>query len=424
MRKAGLILFLGLLLGLAAWALFGSSRDSGYDRSPLGNKGLQLWLQAKGIAVIRSDVHVTRARSEVSLRILPLPASQGDTAETQADDEKNSDRLESWIYQAKLYELPTLIILPKWRDSVVKDEVARESGLLPFADIYRDLERIYRPDLYLKRSGPDFEEAQLTLMPDKPEKVALYRAQLFDRSSLPSHCTELAGMRSGALLLRCEDGVTIYLLSDPDLLNNHGLALANNAAFAVSMIRNLRGADETRPVYLDTNGQLLDSEKPVDEGKTYERSATDLKRFFAYPLSVIWGTILLVVAICFWRGAYRFGPPLVETSPNIEISKTAAIEATARLLRLSGNDGRMTAQFVQHLLADKAILLFGSGAGNQAGIERMFQRLARRDQVSAHALQSAAQALIERGDVMTRSDLHRNLETFRKLLGSTELGSR
>ncbi|MGO4566969.1 hypothetical protein AB4Z52_18270 [Rhizobium sp. 2YAF20] len=424
MRKAGLIAFLGLLLGLAAWALFALSRDGDYDRSPLGYKGLQLWLQAKGIAVIRSDAHVTRARSEVSLRIQPLPTSQRDATKTQPGDGKTSGRLEPWIYGAKLYERPTLIILPKWRDSVLNDGLAQESGLLPFADLYRDLARIYLRDLHLKRLGPEFEEAQLTLVPNQTEKVALYRAQLFDRSALPSHCTELAGMQSGALLLRCQNSVTIYLLSDPDLLNNHGLALASNAAFAVSMIRNLRGAGETRPIYLDTNGQLLDSEKPTSEGRTYQRSATDLKRFFAYPLSVVWGTVLVIAVICFWRGAYRFGPPLDERSPNIELSKTAAIEATARLLRLSGNDGRMTAQFVQHLLADKAILLFGHGAGNQTGVERMFQRLAHRDQALADALQSAAQALIERGHVMTRSDLHRNLETFRKLIGSTDLGSR
>ncbi|NLS01029.1 hypothetical protein HGP17_29715 [Rhizobium sp. P38BS-XIX] len=424
MRNLGLLLIVVLLLGLAALAFFVSPPDGDYDRSPLGSKGLQVWLQSKGIPVIRSDAHVTRQRSEISLRILPLPISQTKPTEKQGSEDKTGDRFEPWVYEAKLYELPTLIILPKWRDSVGKDGIARESALVPFADLYRDLAKAYPPDLYLKRLGPDFEEAQLTLAPDQSKKVALYRAQVFYRSSLPTDCKELAGIPAGALLLRCEDSLPLYLLSDPDLLNNHGLSLAENAAFAVSMIQKLRGENETRPVYLDTRGQLLETEEPVDEGRTYERSANDLKRFFAYPLSVIWGTILLVVVICLWRGAYRFGPPVTDTSSNIEMSKTAAIEATARLLRLSGNDGRMTAQFVQHLLSDKAVLLFGSGAGNEAGIERMFQRLARRDQTSAAALQSAAQLLIERGHVMTRSDLYRNLETFRKLLGSTDLGSR
>ncbi len=424
MRKYGPILFLALFLGLAALAVFGLSWETDYDRSPLGSKGLQVWLQAKGIPIVRADGHTARASSELSLRIVPLPIVQADAATTREGGKKEAGNLAPWIYEARLYELPTLIILPKWRGSVLDDEVARESALVPFSDINNELNRADLSNLYLKRLGPEFEEAPQTLQPGQTQKIKLYRAQVFDRATIPDQCEEIAGIDAGALVLQCEDDYLVYVLSDPDLLNNHGLALGENAAFALSLIKELRGTDTTKPVYLDTSGKLLDSEKPVDEGRTYERSTSDLARFLAYPLSVIWGAILLVAALCFWRGAYRFGPALSEAAGNIEISKTAAIEATARLLRLSGNDGRMATQFVQHLLADKAALLFGPGSANQAGIDRMFQRMALRDRASAEALQSTVDALVERGDVMTRSDLHRNLETFRKLLGSIELGSR
>ncbi|ARM91574.1 hypothetical protein RHEC894_PD00068 (plasmid) [Rhizobium sp. CIAT894] len=429
MRNAAPAFILVLLLGLAALVFFVLPRGSEYDRSPLGNKGLEVWLQAKGIAVVRSDAHVARSRSDVSLRILPLPISQSEAAAPRAGGESNAGGLEAsgledWIYEADSYELPTLIIMPKWRGSVSKDGIARQSDLVDLSDLHGELGKIELSDLRLGRHGPGFEDAQSGLAPAQSTRIALYQAQTFVRSSLPGGCKELAGMPSGALIVACDDHPDVYLLSDPDLLNNHGMALADNASFAVSLVTLLRGADETRPIYLDTAGEPLDREKPVDEGKSYERSATDLKRFFAYPLSVIWGTLLVVAAICFWRGAYRFGPPLSDTSGNIELSKTAAIDATARLLRLSGNDGRMAGQFVLHVLADKAQLLFGSGAGNQAGIARLFQRLARQDKAGAQALHAAAEALIERGHVMTRSDLHRNLETFRKMLGSFELGSR
>lgn len=424
MRNAAPALIVVLLLGLAALVFFALPRGSEYDRSPLGNKGLEVWLQAKGIAVVRSDAHVARSWSDVSLRILTLPIFQSEAAAPRAGGESNAGGLEDWIYEADSYELPTLIIMPKWRGSVSKDGIARQSDLVDLSDLHGELGKIELSDLRLDRHGPGFEDAQPGLAPAQSTRIALYQAQTFVRSSLPGGCKELAGMPSGALIVACDDHPDVYLLSDPDLLNNHGLALADNAAFAVSLVERLRGAGEMRPVYLDTSGEPLDSERPVNEGKSYERSATDLKRFFAYPLSVIWGTLLVVAAICFWRGAYRFGPPLSDTSGNIEMSKTAAIEATARLLRLSGNDGRMAGQFVLHLLADKAQLLFGSSAGNQAGIARLFQRLARQDKAGAQALHAAAEALIERGHVMTRSDLHRNLETFRKMLGSFELGSR
>ncbi|WP_392712960.1 DUF4350 domain-containing protein [Rhizobium ruizarguesonis] len=424
MRNSGPLLLLGLLIALAALAVFALSRGSDFDRSPLGNKGLETWLQAKGIPVVRSDPHVARARSEISLRIIPLSMRQAEAVAPQVNEEADDAGPESPIRESNRYALPTLIVLPKWRGSVTTDGVAGKSGLADLADISGELDKIGYSDFGFARSSTDFEVAQPQLKPGQPIKIALYQAQTFERSSLPSGWEELAGTPSGALLLRGADDPNIYLLSDPDLLNNHGLALADNASFAVSLVTLLRGAGEKRPVYLDTAGLPLDSKKQADEGRTYERSASDFKRFFAYPLSVIWGVLFVVAAICFWRGAYRFGPALKETSGNIELSKTAAIDATARLLRLSGNDGRMTGQFVLHLLADKAQLVFGPGAGNEAGIERLFQRLARRDQAAAKALHSSAQALIDRGHRMTRADLHRNLEIFRKSLGSTDLGSR
>ncbi|TAY08556.1 hypothetical protein ELH91_25395 (plasmid) [Rhizobium leguminosarum] len=415
MRNSGPLLILVAFLGLAALALFWLPRGGDFDQSPLGSKGLQLWLEAKGISVVRSNTHVNRARSQISLRILSLPMSNGEAAAPAGEEHTGDAALENWSYDAINHELPTLITMPKWRGSVQRDGIARQSDLVDVTGIHDALDKIDPLDFRLDRHGPGFEEAQPGLGQGQPVKIALYEAQTFDRASLPRRCHELAGMPSGALVVQCEDNPFVYLLSDPDLLNNHGLALADNASFAVSLVTLLRGADE-KPVYLDTAGLPLDSEKPVDEGRTYERSASDFKRFFAYPLSVIWGVLLVVAAICFWRGAYRFGPALPEASANTELSKTAAIDATARLLRLSGNDGRMTGQFVLHLLADKAQLVFGPGAGNEAGIERLFQRLARRDQAAAKALHSSAQALIDRGHRMTRADLHRNLEIFRKSL--------
>ncbi|MBW9054916.1 hypothetical protein [Rhizobium mesosinicum] len=423
MRNAGPILILLALVGLAALAFFGLSRDNDFDHSPLGNKGLQVWLEAKGIPVVRSDPHLARAGSELSLRILSLPISEGETAAAAGDEEKGNAGFEDWASEALKQGLPTLITMPKWHASLLKDGIAGPSDLLDLSLLQGELDKIDFSGLRLQRNGQGFESEQLGLSPDRSGRVSLYQAQTFDRTSLPEGCRQILGLSSGALIVRCEDNEYVDLLSDPDLLNNHGLALAENAGFAILLINNLRALNDKGPVYLDATGAPLDDTKPVDEGRTYERSGSDLERFFAYPLSVIWGTLFIVVAICFWRGFWRFGPPLKDASGNIELSKSAAIEATARLLRLSGNDGRMVSEFVLHLLADKAQLLFGPGAGNEAGIDRLFKRLARRDHAAAQALHSSAQALIDRGHLMKRADLHRNIETFRKSLGSIDFGS-
>src|ERR1700733_9083407 len=113
MRNSGPILILLILLGLAALAFFGLSRDDDYDHSPLGSKGLQVWLQAKEISVLRSDAHIGRSRIEISSRILFLPISEGGTA-TPADEETEDQGPQGWVRESRRYGLPTLILLPKW----------------------------------------------------------------------------------------------------------------------------------------------------------------------------------------------------------------------------------------------------------------------------------------------------------------------
>lgn len=419
MRKAGPIVFLTILLGLVALLIFAPWRGEVYDRSVLGSKGLEFWLADKGIPVVRSDEHIARARSELSLRILPLRAPP------QNEDAKKSskERMESWVLDEKLYELSSLVIFPKWQETIIQEGIARDSELLPVNVAQETSAAMGFDILQLKRPYQGLEEANLSLNGGKAHAVKLYRPQLFDRSRLPQDCKELAGFAAGALLLKCEHYNPTYLLSDPDVLNNHGLTQGDNAGFAVTLIESLRGANAVKPVYLDTDSRLLEETEQEEEGRSYERSAEDFARFFDYPLSIIWGAILFVTIISFWRGAYRFGPPVREGDERIEISKTVAVAAMARLLRLSGNDGRMAAQFTQHLLADKAALVFGPTAANAAGIERLYQRLARRDEALAAQLRSTAQALIERGSEMSRSELHSYLETFRKLLRSADLGS-
>ncbi|WP_343315649.1 hypothetical protein AAIB41_12660 [Brucella sp. BE17] len=419
MRKVGPTVFLVILLGLVALLIFAPWRSEVYDRSVLGSKGLEFWLAQKGIPVVRSDEHISRNRSELSLRILPLRAPP----QNSNGKESSEDQIESWVLEEKIYELSTLVIFPKWRETLIKDGIAKGNELLSTDTALATLTALGFADLRLLQPYSGFEEADLSLTGGKTHRVKLYQAQVFDRAKMPKGCKELAGFSEGALLLQCEHYNPTYLLSDPDLMNNHGLTQGDNADFAVTLVKNLRGENAVKPVYLDTDTRLLEETEQEEEGRRYERSATDFARFFDYPLSIIWGAILFVTVISFWRGAYRFGPPVREGDERIEISKTVAIAAMARLLRLSGNDGRMAAQFVQHLLADKAALVFGPAAANAAGIERLYQRLARRDEALSAQLRTTAQALIERGSQMSRSELYSYLETFRKLLRSADLGS-
>lgn len=422
MGKAGLAFIALAVVAIGALLMLATSGDGRYDRSALGMKGLDVWLQSKEVAVARSQASVRRMASELSLRILPLRALRDKPSDRHSrkllDGELDADVLEE-----KLHELPTLVILPKWGDAVLKDGIARSGALAATASINAPLRRMDLTGLRVRRLGAQFTDVQIALPASEKLTASLYRAQLFDRRSIPPQCVELAGAPAGALLIRCEDETRFHLLSDPDLLNNHGLAQGRNADAALALIRYLRGSIEVRPVYIDTDAKLLGDSTATDEGRDYERSAGDLARLFDWPLSAIWAVMLVTTLVCLWSGSIRFGPPRRSDGDHIALAKTAAIDATARLLRLSGNDGRMAAQFVQNMLADRAIATLGSGAASQDGVQRLFQHLARRDPSAAEALKSVSTALMTRGPGMSPHDLRHNLHAFTRLMRSLDFGS-
>ena len=258
--------------------------------------------------------------------------------------------------------------------------------------------------------------------------MALFHAQLFRGGSLPGFCRPLVTMGGGVLILDCggkqgakkKTARSFLLLSDPDLLNNHGLAVADNAGFAVQWFAD-RAAQDGKAVYVDTSSELLTAyEEDQHERRDYERSSEDLSRFLAFPFSVLWAMLLIVTGILFWRGAVRFGP--LETSrweAGPAHTKTAAIAAQARLLRLSGNDGQMVADFVQGQLQELTVRIFGPDLG-QNGRARFFAHLARRDAVLAGRFEQTANALISGGGVMQPSELHQHLNTYKSLLEKVE----
>ncbi len=221
-------------------------------------------------------------------------------------------------------------------------------------------------------------------------RIALFRAQLLDRASLPPDCAELAGLPAGALVVQCAargNTPSATYLSDPDLLNNHGLRLADNAAFAWALVAALRGTD-TRPVLLATEPVYIRTgeEKP----EPHERTGEDLARFFAWPLSAMWAMGGAVLALALWRGARRFGPARGRQDRTEARWRRAALAAKARLLRVSGADGRMAVAHVPSHLADLAVQTLGPGAGNDPGIARWFALVARRNALLADEIRATA----------------------------------
>lgn len=130
---------------------------------------------------------------------------------------------------------------------------------------------------------------------------------------------------SGGILIAQQSGGTpgpaTYLISDPDLLNNHGLGHGDNAELVYRFLTQQLAArgvvfDETTHGFERTPGLLAESLR------------------FPMVLGVLQGLVLLGVVL--WAGMGRFGKPL-PPPPALAAGKEILIDNTAKLLAGGGH---------------------------------------------------------------------------------------
>ena len=217
-----------------------------------------------------------------------------------------------------------LLVLPKWRGvkdekhpgRIVKarplpvDEAARV--YLTFADATGTVVRTLWPSAWTVN--------ELGVTPSGGEVVQLVRS---------AKMRPVVGTKAGMLVgeLR-EGGSRVWVLSDPDVLSNHGLVRGDNAAFMIALLAAIRGEGPGRagsPVVFDES--LHGFRQPED---------TSLRLLFSFPFSLV---VLLICAsgsgggAAFRRAAAR-GPTLRLRHGGIDCQQ----RANAGLCRVSGYD--------------------------------------------------------------------------------------
>ena len=454
MRNLPLIIVGALLLaGLGGILLLsgGGGAERRLNGSVIGVGALEPWLEQQGLPVETSNPRIRPDIAQLSLRILPLydtdlsavaPRPESPHAAFYATTMRE---LDAYDVSNRLYELPALVVLPKWVAGTVVSDIAHKSALIPLRDLDALTQDLNIGGLRVLRKQSGFFTADL------PQgKLALFEAQVFDASRLPDICRAEVALPQGVLIAACrlqDNSHTTWVLSDPDLLNNHGLTLAENARILATLLqgwtapatasaadlptstKNRKGqppmqdtapSDTAQPqrIYIDLSGEnLVTWYDYADEAQDYDRSSEDFARFFLPPFAGLWAMLLIVLGVAFWRGSLRFGPVSPAAAETPEQSKSAAIATNARLLRIAGHDGRMAAEFVQASLSDLAIATFGRAAGaGPAGQARLFTHLARRDAAAAGKLQALAGRLTDASTDLPPPELRRSLETYRSLL--------
>ena len=363
-----------LVIGIFLYVASGSQQV--LRRSPLGLEGLQAWLSADGHPVRVFSGGWTQDPDAIGLRIMPIH-----------DTEPGRDRTyprtqEEYLFQSDEYDIrrdlirrksevvPTLLVLPKWRSGL------RLSGLAhPLLLIEEG-----RAGEILTDALPGTYETRYILRPftDHPvagseEEARLYVAQVFQSEA----CEPLIGSTEAIVMGRCRvtglKNRSVLVLADPDLLNNHGLRLGDNAHITKDILLGEAG-DKTVLIDYSTSVWLFANRGRVKR----EREWSDLLQFFAYPFSLLWISGGILMGLVLWRSAVRFGP-IRAGRASMGASKRVANAARARLMRLTGQDGALLGDYVDTRLAGIAARFLGPAEARRPDAALRFIRRKRPD---------------------------------------------
>jgi hypothetical protein len=249
---------------------------------------------------------------------------------------------------------PTLIILPKHQvDRLLFNSAwVRDSGLYPVEDLSRIVNRLASITVERMRTtaSASFGHPTPVVIFNDTRDVQTYRADemvpIFTDDLHPDNLRA-----NNYIIARASNNV--FILSDPDLLNNIGMNDPHRAFGAVRLIEGMIPYKNQRIMFdVTLNG--------FKQG----RDLVDLllrPPFLAFTIALIIAAILALV-----NGLVRFGPALAEARA-IPRGKGALVANTADMLKLAR---------VEHELGGRYVALIRELAARQFGLPQTISRAA------------------------------------------------
>lgn len=409
--------FVAVLLATVFFVL--TQRQQVLKSSPSGFDGLRVWLNANDVSAQSFLGGWPVDQDTVGLLVQPVFDTALDVdrvhprtkEELLAQQDEYDLRLDAVLEKAS--RVQTLVILPKWRSGMRLTGLAHPVLLSRQDRIENVLQQVTGQNdarvEYARRPFLDFDysDGGNTL-----RSAQVYAAQMFTSAN----CKPLIGNAQAMLLAECPLAGTggdkqVLVLSDPDLLNTHGLRLGDNALIASDLLGSLAG---TRNVMIDYSRDVWLSDP--NESVRYERSWADLKRFFGPPFLVLWLGSALALVLFIWRAWQRYGP--VQADDKVDTSaKSLAVKARARLMRLSDQDGALAGEYAKARLAAAASALFGPAlAQHYAEPGAFLGYVARHNPDLSHKLETKLQAIRNLPHRTTPADAMRHVDELESLL--------
>ncbi|MDR3513415.1 MAG: hypothetical protein P4L73_17390 [Caulobacteraceae bacterium] len=311
---AGVFAFSALVV-LSAYApdLRGGSDGGGHalSRSAIGFSGVTRLLKAIGDPVLVSRDPHARSASTGLLVLTPSPESDADA----------------------LYDMttsgPTLVVLPKWQAApdMTTPGWATNVGVLDATAVAKLLAKRFGAMTIARDAGAS--PVRLAGLPGGDATTG--PIDQFQTLSGGDGLIPLVRDARGRAVLAASADRRVFVLSDPDLMNTHGLKDLATARVAVTLIQGLRKADG--PIVFDVtlNG--------------FKRSRSLLKLAFQPPF--LGATLCLAAAALLMalQALTRFGAPR-PAGRAIALGKRALADNSAGLIRLARREPAMAGRYL------------------------------------------------------------------------------
>lgn len=324
-----LLAFIGLAIGAFGLSLYLMGKEdppgtrhgaNSFSGSAIGYAGIAEVLQKVGVQVVKS-------------RRNPVEQAEGGVLIVAEPQMELLPRLLTPV----LPEAETmLLILPKWGGESKGEKRNWISRAFPITlfQIQRVLRlaaengEIERRDLVT-----DWSVNEIGVKPHRSERLQLIKSDKLK---------PLVAAGDGILLGAMEkDGRTIWVLSDPDMIANHGFSEdGKGAEFAVALIKRLLGSGG--PVVFDETVHGF-----------HTRPGAALALLFQFPYSIITLQVVIAAALLLWATMGRFGPPEIPPPP-LGAGKAGLINNVADLMEFAGHERLIIQRYVESTIRDTA----------------------------------------------------------------------
>jgi len=235
----------------------------------------------------------------------------------------------------------TLVVLPKWdsqRDPK-KPAWVRVAGLVA----KREPEGVLAPQWKLKVSRARTMGQSLVTVPAHAPNAMKFPASAVSQFITGEGLEPIVTDASGRIVLGKVPNAPWFVLADPDLINNHGIADQRRAAAALALLDFLNSTD-AEAIYFDVTLNGLGSSK------------SPLKLMFDPPFLGVTLAIAAALLLAGLQALARFGVPL-RPQRAIAFGKAALVDNSAALVRKAGREARLGGRYAEMIREQMAALL-------------------------------------------------------------------